>query len=843
MRRNWARTLITVFGIALGVSVYLSITLANHSAINQFKNTVDEISGKSNVEITPRNQRQIDERLLSELDWVWLIGGKFSPVIDVPVALPQEGKQVVKLLGLDMLGDRDFRAFGSNENNGIEGDGSEDQNSILKENTAFVGGNLAERLALHKGGKLELLIDGRIETLEVAGVLGKKGLGGAFSGDLVVTDIGTAQNVLAMKGKISRIQLIVPDDAVLSTMAKLKEQIPSTLSADRPSARTQQVEKMTRSFEYNLLALTFIALMVGMFLIYSTMTISIIRRRSEIGTMRALGVRKWQIFSCFLMEALALSCLGTIAGIAAGVIMADGALKAVSATIQHFYFRHPAETLHLDWHCIIQSAFLGITLTTGAALPAVMEATSVSPAEAMRRASYESRALARSRSLAALSLAAAGFAWLAALKPPIDGFPVFGFVSAFLSIAAASLMVPAGLKQLLPLGSRFLNRLFPGEGKLAARSLYGTMGRTSVAVASLMIGIAMMVSLAIMIGSFRQTVTVWVDQTLKADLWLQSAARAHGSADARLNESVVSTIKRISGVKAVDGFVEMPFEFNGQPTNIAGADMDVVAKHGKLMLKSGKNTGEVLSEIDGSSCIVSESFALRKGIRRGDKIIVPAPAGNARLTVLDVYYDYASDLGYIIMPRREFYRLFDESGISSAAIYIEPGQDADRVRERIVKALDARVMIRTTGELRREAMRVFDRTFSITYALHTIAIAIAILTVFNSLMALTLESRREFGILRYLGASAAQMRKIVLIQAGILGFAGNTAGLFLGVVLSLLLIHVINKQSFGWTVQFLLPFDFLAQSSIAVFVTALLAGLLPARLAAKTPAPDVVREE
>lgn len=213
--------------------------------------------------------------------------------------------------------------------------------------------------------------------------------------------------------------------------------------------------------------------------------------------------------------------------------------------------------------------------------------------------------------------------------------------------------------------------------------------------------------------------------------------------------------------------------------------------------------------------------------------------------VEDVFYDYASDLGYVIIPRDTYKNIYGDATISSVAIYLKDGADINVVRQNILKKLRSGnlMALSSTSELRKEAIRIFDRTFAITYALHSIAVTVAILSVMNALFALTIESRREFAILRYLGARKSQLAKIVYLQAGILGACGNLGGIGLGYILSLLLIHVINKQSFGWSVQYSVPLDFIVESSALVIVTAVASGVIPAAIAAKTLAPSVVRDE
>jgi putative ABC transport system permease protein len=439
-----------------------------------------------------------------------------------------------------------------------------------------------------------------------------------------------------------------------------------------------------------------------------------------------------------------------------------------------------------------------------------------------------------------------------------------------MTIFGVAFMMPIILNIAMATLKPVLREMFGSEGKLAALSLSGTLGRTSVTVASLMLGIAMMISLAVMIGSFRQTVIVWVNQTLKADLYIAPLVRA-SSNRGRISQETVEKIKALPTVADVDAFVEIPIEYNGSPTNLGAGDLDVISRRGNLLFLDRRNPQAVFREMQqGNSCVVTESFALRHNVRVGDFIELPAPVGagtqaegtgtgggtatapapaiapaKLRLRVAGVYYDYASDLGYIIIPRTTFAQFFPDYYSTTLAVYGADGQALDAVRQSILQAIegDVKLNVRSNRELRTEVLRIFDNTFAITYALHAIAILVAILGVMNALFALTYEMRREFAILTYVGASVSQLRKMVLIQAGILGFLGSVAGVSVGLVLSLLLINVINKQSFGWTVQLAIPVDFILQSSALIMLFALLSGILPAQIAVRSISPEAVRYE
>lgn len=855
INRNWMRTVLTVLGIALGVSVFLAISIANGTALSRFRETVSQVAGKANLELIANSGPSLPESTLASLDFLPLTDVKATAIIDEhvivenlgsresrpeaavsPTAKENSKQEIVQVVGIDMLADPQFKKYES------EGESSAGNGSIFDPLSVYVGGSLAERLGVKPGSTIKCIADDRIVNLSVVNVLGKSGLGGAYSGNLLVADLDCAQNLLGMQGRVSRIDMIVPPELLPALTEKLQSSFPDIMVSS-PETRSKQAEKMTRSFEYNLLALTFIALMVGMFLIYNTMTITVLRRRPEIGILRALGVPRRLILNMFFLEALALGVSGTALGVITGSVMAQGALRAVAQTFQYFYFKVPLERVDIEPSQYLLAASIGIGLTLLAAVPPLLEATAVSPAEATRRASFETRARSSKKLLFALGLVCMALCYVASLQAPVYDFPLFGYVAAFLSIVGASLLMPLTLAAVLPPLSRLLASLFGVEGKVAASSLNGTLSRTAVASASLMIGIAMMVSLAIMISSFRKTVTLWIDQSFQADLWLQSQARSSGNKSGRLSQEVLKSVCSISGVAAAEGFVDRPIIYDGMKAFLGAADFDVLAKYGNQLFLSGESNEAVCNRLVGNRAIISEPFAVRKKLKKGDSVEIPTPSGKSKFYVEDVYYDYASDLGYVLIPRSTYRTLYGDDTVSSVAIYLKQGENLDAIRNQILRVLDSKVTVSSTQELRREAIRIFDRTFAITYALHTIAVTVAILSVMNALFALTLESKREFAILRYLGARTASLSKIVYIQAGILGVAGNTSGIALGYILSLLLIHVINKQSFGWSVQYSMPLDFIVESTILTVVTAVVSGVIPARIAAKTLAPSVIRDE
>lgn len=841
LAKNRVRTGLTVLGIALGVAILLAIRLANHTAVWHFQDSINRVAGQTGLQIVPVNQPAFDETLITNIHWLWKEEVRFTPVLTQVGVVPDETGEVIQLLGVDMLADFVFRNYRWTDTGEPR-----DRFAMFQKGATIIGEGMARRYHLKPDDSFALLINDTEQTFHVIGVLAEEGLGGAYGGSLVLMDIAGAQVAFDMLGEISRIDLLVPQGEVNAIRARLNETLPTAVTAERPERRSEQVDKMLRAYRYNLTVLSFIALLVGLFLIYNTMSITVIRRRREIGTLRAIGMARRKIFVLFSLEALMLGVIGALLGVGLGLLLANGAVSAVSRTVETIYLGQPVRGLDVNPAEVLLAFVFGVVVSLLGAVAPVGEAAAVSPAEAARRASFESRVLQISPWLAVLGVVFWGIALLAAFQPPVGGLPVFGFVSALFIILGAALLMPGALSLVFGIMTPVLRVLFQEEGRLAALSLKGAMGRTAVAVASLMIGIAMMVSLAVMIGSFRQTVITWVNQSFRADLWIEPATRMSKRVTVRMQTDVAETIAALPGVEAVDRFYEFPVLYKGNPANLAVGEFDVFAHYANLNFLDGEPTEAVIRRaIRNEGVIITEGFALKNRVKKGDRITLETPTGPLEVPVEGVYYDYASDQGYVVIPRRLYVEYFRDDSITGLAVYLEDYMDTGVFRRQAYEALDpsVRLNIQTNRELKAEVLRIFDNTFAITYALHFIAIVVALLAVMNSLFAIVMESRREFGILKYIGASARQIRKMVLVEAALLGVLGNVAGLLVGFMLAFLLIFVINKQSFGWTIQLAIPAAFLVQSFALVLLTALLSGLVPARLAAKTPAPEVVRNE
>ncbi|MGH7708435.1 MAG: FtsX-like permease family protein, partial [Vulcanimicrobiaceae bacterium] len=706
---------------------------------------------------------------------------------------------------------------------------------------AIVSSRIAGRYHLRVGSRLDALAGDRAIALRVAGILPADSVG--VDSSVVFVDIVTAQELFGKVGLLDRIDCVVDPARVPVVQAAIARVIPPGARVVAPTVRTHEIQRMLRSFQLNLAALSYIALLVGMYLIYNTVAISVVQRRAEIGTVRAVGTTRRQIFATFLAEGILFGVAGALLGLVLGSLLAHFSVAAVSRTVDALYVGTHADGVHFELWPLVRAFAVGVLSAALSALAPALEAADTPPAITMRGAGFESRTGRPNYRwlLAGIGLLVAAAA--ATSVPAIGGIPVFGYLAGLLIIFGASLCVPTLVRATARL-SRVHSGL-PAEGRLGIANLGASPRRTSVAVASLMVAIGMMVAVAILIGSFRTTVVAWADQTLKADLFVRPLGLADASYDARFPPAAVRRVRSVPGVAAVDTFRAVTLPFRGSLVTLGAADFRSFAARDRLQLLAGLDATAISRRLpDSDEVLASEPFARRYGVRVGDRIRLPTAVGPREFTVAAIYNDYSSDAGVVIVDRRTFARLFHDATANSLAIYAQPGVDLAALRTRIVRSLAPRLVdVETNRELRSLVIALFDRTFAITYALYIISITIAVLGVVSTLFALVLERRREIGLLRYLGLATGGVRAMVLYEAAGIGLLGGTTGVGLGVLLALLLIYVINPQAFGWLITLRMPYGFLIQTIVLVVVAALLAGLYPASVAARIRTADAVRTE
>ncbi|HTA57388.1 MAG TPA: ABC transporter permease [Candidatus Baltobacteraceae bacterium] len=826
-----------VLAVGLGVAVVLAIELAGNAAAGSFHSSMESLAGDSDLEVVATGG--VPEAVLETLA-TQPYPLRISPRIE-DFAVDMRTRETLPLIGLDLIaeGNRYFSLLDSDTANSKRKETVEESVRDLESpESVWVSAGIGKR----PGENISLLINDRVLDCVVRGVIP------ATSGNehAILMDIAGAQRALNRFGRVDRILIKLPANSNPERWQKqLSGVLPSGVEVRPQGAGTEENRKMLAAFRWNLRLLSYIALVVGAFLIYNTISVSVVRRRSEIGIVRALGVDRRDVLTAFLGEAACLGLAGALVGLPLGRIMAGGAVKLMAATVESLYVSSRPGAIALTPDSLALALLIGVGVAVVSALSPAREAMQVSPVDAMAQGRREY--LARSHKERDLAIAGAlgGFAALAARLPAVAGKPFFGYFAAVLLIAAAAYAMPALVNFISGIAAGVLGKLLGVEAMLASRSLAASLRRTSVLVGALATAVAMMVSVGIMVGSFRQTVVSWMSHQLPADLYLRPVGNPAADRHPTISAELVEKIAALPGVAGVDRLRAYEISYAGMPATLAAVDLRVPRANRNAEFFSGRPANEVLEQLRGkSNVVVSEPFTYKHRVKTGDTITLSLGAPRASFRIVDVYSDYASERGYILMDRDVLLKYLPDAEPTNLAVFVAPDANAAEVRKEILEtAAGHRILIFSNGELRAEAVRIFDRTFAITYALEAVAVVVAVMGIAGALIALVIDRRRELGMLRFLGASSGQIRKMVLVEAGLLGLLANLAGFVLGYFLSLILVFVINKQSFGWTIRFHWPVAVLVGALTVVYAATVISGLYPARVAVRLNPLEVIHEE
>jgi putative ABC transport system permease protein len=597
---------------------------------------------------------------------------------------------------------------------------------------------------------------------------------------------------------------------------------------------------MIRAFQWNLTALSLLALVVGMFLIYQTAAFSVVQQRPLIGCLRAIGVTRTEIFVLLMGEAVIMGALGTAAGLALGVGMARALLGLVTRTINDLYFALSVRDVALDPLTLAKGLLLGMGATAVAALGPAFEATGAPPRAVMSRSALESstrRAVGRA-TWVGLALGGVGALILAWPRGGIPG----GFAGLFIAMIGFALVAPAAalvlLRVLHPVAGAALGLL----GRLATRGIVAALSRTSIAIAALMIAVSAAIGVGVMIASFREAVVRWLEGTLRADIYVSAPSLIGNRPDTPLQPALAARLAATPGVGAISTSRAALAPGPDGPVQVIALDVDPAQRP---RWRFGEGNSDAVWGDGTDAVIVSEPYANRHATRVGASVRLRTDRGHREFPVVGVFYDYGSSAGVVVMSRRTYDRFWDDRSISSLAIEVAPGTDPSALmaalRERAAGSQD--VVVRSNRALREASLQIFDRTFAITGVLRTLTVAVAFIGMLAALMALQLERAREIGLLRALGLTPRQVGILVTTETGLMGLLAGVLAVPGGLFLAWVLVYVINRRSFGWTMPIELSPLILLEGVALSVSAAVLAGLYPAWRMATAPLADALRDE
>lgn len=827
---------LSVVGIALGVAVAVGIELASGSAQRAFELSSQRMIGAATHRIQG-GPEGVPESLYVEL--------ALDP--NGPVAAPvvartvlgrdtEGGVRPLELFGVDPFAERALRG-GSLERalGGLTSSSSPDER-----NGALLSASTAASMGLAVGDPLELLIDSRSASVRLVGLLDEGGAaddGGGVDG-LLVLDIAAAQELCAAPGRLAHIDLVLTDEGQAAALAAT---LPAGLELVLASARAESLASMTAAFSTNLRALALLSLFVGIFLVYNTITFSVVQRRELWASLRTLGVTRREVFRLVLGEALALGAVGTALGLALGTLLGQGLVGLVARTINDLYFAVEVSSLDLAPGVYLRGALLGLGGTVLGAFAPAREATSQAPRTAQRRSSVESRARIWVPRLAALGALLAALAL--GLLSRSESLAA-SFTALFALLLAAALVTPAATLGASAVAGWVLARTGGGLARMATRGVARNLSRNAVAIAALSIAIAASLGMGLMIQSFRGTVVSWLEISLPADVYVSAPSPVASRAEAALEDDLLARFRAYPGVVGATTYRGFETRDAAGRVVFGGAFALDRRSQSAFLFKDG-DPESVWERFDAGEVIVSEPLALRHDIELEDVITLDTSHGPREFRVAGVFFDYTSDRGFVHIARAAYDLHWDDPRISSLALFLEPGADAEAVVEGLRGLLrpGEAPHVRSTATLRALSMEVFDRTFDVTSVLRILAGAVAFAGTLSALLALQLERVREIGVLRALGLLPREVRRLVIGETAFMGLIAGLLALPLGVLLSWVLIEHVNARAFGWSIRLALaPEPFLVALGLALSA-AVCAGLFPAWRMARTSPATALRAE
>lgn len=823
-----------MLSVALGVAVYLAIQIANQSANQSFAAGVDLVAGKAHLEVTG----QIPDDLWPKIARVDGVAAT-TAVVEGVATVPDHPGEYLRLVGVDVFTSVPFRTFEI---------GSTDQRLDLETwlgqaGSVAVTSEFARRIGAKLGDSLELQVNATTVPARIVALIDLSETVG--DSRVAAMDLGWAQEILGRQGRLTSVQIRASNPKQLDRLAEeIQRIVPGDVSVAPPRQRSFQMQTMLSAFQLNLTAMSLVSLLVGTFLVYNTIYASVVRRRTELGILRALGVTRTEIRWLFLGEACVFGLLGILLGNVGGVMFGHMMVGAVEKTISSLYLLVSIERVVLDpWQFVLGAVFGIGAVIIGAWVPA-NEAAQVDPVSALSlggHAQTNPQGQSSWHWWAIASLAAAAVLCTLALRV---GPPVLAF--------GGALFVLVGMAFCAPVTTRLLGRFAPliARGRhivrMAGDHLCRTLHRNAVTIAALATAVAMMVGLTVMIYSFRQSLTTWVEQGVVADLFIAPASNETIGLGSVVPSEPIAWLRQRPVVDSVDSFREISVTARtrdgDQPILLAAIEGRY---RNNLQFEGGNAADRMARVFRGEAVAITESLARRYGLRAGSPLSLLTPKGIETFPIAGVYSDYSRDQGVVLMAYPRFIQSWEDLGPESLAVYLKPGTEPGELAEQFLARFSPKgeFIAYSNRALRSRIFAIFDQTFAVTYVLRTIALLVAVIGIFLSVTTVVVERRRETGMLRAVGASRAQIAALFMTEAGLIGAAASLLGILTGFALALVLTWVVNPAFFGWTIHLHIPTMAIATTPLWVITATVLAAWWPAWRGAIEPIATAVREE
>ena len=827
LRRHPWQLGLAVLGITSGVAVIIAVDLANGSARLAFLESLATMTGRATHQLVG-GPAGVDETLYTALRTQHGYTD-LAPVVEADAVLADTGgERVLTLFGADLFAERALRDYRFNLGD-TSGDFEDLFDRFLTDpSSVVVAEQTAEQLGLRPGESFTVLVRGRERRASLAATFAAHGRLGAY----LLADIATAQEWLDAPGRLSRIDLRLDEEQI----APLTALLPAGHRLLPAAGRTRSTLEMTDAFLLNLNAMSLLALIVGLFLIYNSAGFLVLQRRPLIGTLRALGVTRRQILLLILGEAAVLGAIGGLVGVLLGTWLGEQLLFFVTQSINDLYFRLAVSGVRPGALTPIKGLAAGVAAALIAAAVPALEAAGYPPRLTLARSTLEGKAGRALPRIAAAGLVLIALA-LATLLASDTSLPA-GLTALLLLILGFALIVPWIVTQLAALLAPLAARFGGVTARLAVAGIATSLSRTGVAVTALAVAVSATIGVSVMVDSFRTSVKTWLERTLSADVYL-------GLPSGGIDRGLIEAVTAHDRVAAYSTSRRSLLFAGGRPIRLIAIRM-APGSYGGIDILDADPAAVWPRWQHEDAVLVSEPYAYRNGIGRGDAVTLPTEAGRRRFLVLATFQSYDINGSGVLMSRSVFDRHWTDSRIDSLGLYLDDAGRADEFvadLETLAQRFEQRVFANSNADIRELSLSIFDRTFIITDILYWLTVGVAIVGIFGAMFALQLERARELGLLRSLGMTRAELSGNVAVQTGTIGALAGLAAIPLGLAMAWVLIEVINRRAFGWRIALDVAPDFVAGGVLLAIAAALVGGAYPAWRAGNTQAALAMREE
>ncbi|WP_439532780.1 FtsX-like permease family protein [Polymorphobacter sp.] len=828
-RAHPARLVAAALAIAVGVALGFAVHLVNRAALDSFARAISTVSGSADLQVHATSPAGVDEALYPVLARMAGVAA-VSPVVELTARMVGEGNGPgprVTLLGIDVLRAARVTPALVGVSLGQPGEGPRlDADAIFLSRAALAASGR------RPGDRLVLAAAGRSHGFRIAGVLAGAGEDQA----LAVIDIADAQWRFGQLGRLHRFDLTLADGTDPTAMARrLAAALPADAHLVSAEDEASRSASLSRAYRVNLGMLAMVALLTGGFLVFSAQSLSVARRTSQFALLRVLGQRRGGLRRLLLIEGLLLGGIGSVIGLVMGHGLAVLVLRLLGGDLGGGYFQAGRAALVPSPAAALVYAGLGVAVAVIASLVPAEAAARAQPAVALKAGGESGDPRRRWPAWPGLALLGAGA--LAALAPPLFGLPLLGYGAMALLLAGGVAIMPWLARLLL---TPLVGQQWPVPVDLAIKRLWGAPSAAAVALSGIVASTSLMVAMAVMVESFRGSVDEWLVQLLPADVYLH----VEGAEAGGLDRVVQARLAAIPGVESVRFVRQMPLRVAADRPPVVLSGQPIRADPAGSLPLIGRS--HAVPE-GATPAWVSEPMAWIGGLAPGDTLELPLGGVRRPFFVAGVWRDYARQFGAVAIDSADFEALTGDTSKSEAAFMLRPGQAAApvmaAVRAALPPAIAAQTMLAEPRVMRAQAMAIFDRSFAVTYALEVIAILIGLIGVATAFSAQTLARVREFGMLRHIGVRRGQIIAMLASEGAALGGLGVVAGIGLGLLMAQVLIHVINPQSFHWTMDTALPWGLFAGLAAAIIVAAAGTAVLAGRRALSASAVMAVRAD